>query len=186
MTLPRLCERLTSAGCDSPRDKRLKPGPVGSLRPAVGEKPKRPARLSTSRADDGLTPIRTLHVPSHALCRSALRAHRMIIQEVAMLHLPMIDVMRRAIRERVCTGCFMRPAGSEQLGPNVPRECERACTVFVNLVPLRKIAAAMEARDGSPGLFERAIRDSVCARCSHAVASGGDYCAEHLAETCPL
>src|SRR5688500_16575620 len=115
-----------------------------------------------------------------------MRADRMIIQEVAMRHLPMIDVMRRAIRERVCTGCFMRPAGSEELGTNVPRECEAECTVFMNLVALRKIAAAMEARDESPGLFERAIRDSVCARCSHAVASGGDYCAEHLAETCPL
>jgi hypothetical protein len=98
----------------------------------------------------------------------------------------MIDVMRRAIRERVCTGCFMRPAGSELLGPEVPRACEGACTIFMNVVPLRKIAAAMEAHDESPGLFERAIRDSICSRCSLAIASGGDYCAEHLAETCPL
>jgi hypothetical protein len=98
----------------------------------------------------------------------------------------LIDVMRRAIRERVCTECFMRPAGSERLGPDVPRECEGACTIFANLVPLRKVAAAMAEQDVSPGLFERAIRDSVCARCSHAIGSGGDFCAEHLAETCPL
>jgi hypothetical protein len=103
-----------------------------------------------------------------------------------MRHLPLIDVMRRAIRERVCTECFMRPAGSERLGPDVPRECEGACTIFANLVPLRKVAAAMAEQDVSPGLFERAIRDSVCARCSHAIGSGGDFCAEHLAETCPL
>ena len=103
-----------------------------------------------------------------------------------MRHLPTIEIMRRAIRERVCTGCFMRPHGSEGLGPEVPRECQTSCTIFRNLLPLRKIAATMEARDESPGLFERAIRDSVCAHCSHAVASGGDYCAEHLAETCPL
>ncbi len=100
-----------------------------------------------------------------------------------MRHLPMIDVMKRAVRETVCTRCFMRPAGSEELPPDVPRGCEGECTIFANMAPLRKIAASME--DDQRGLFERAIQNMICAKCKLAV-SGGDFCAAHLAETCPL
>jgi hypothetical protein len=100
-----------------------------------------------------------------------------------MQHLPVLDVMERAIREVVCTRCFMRPHGSEAYGPEVARSCEGDCTIFMNLPQLRRIAEA--TADASPGLFERAIRNTICAKCHHCM-SAGDFCAQHLAETCPI
>lgn len=100
-----------------------------------------------------------------------------------MRHLPVLDVMQRAVREMICTHCFMRPAGSEALPPDIPRDCQSNCTIFMNLPDLREIAVEMS--DQRPGVFERAIRNMICSKCHHCM-SAGDYCAEHLAETCPL
>ena len=100
-----------------------------------------------------------------------------------MQHLPVLNVMERAIREVVCTRCFMRPHASEALGPDVPRSCEPDCTIFLNLPQLRRVAESMV--DTTPGMFERAIQNSICAKCQHTM-SAGDYCAQHLAETCPI
>lgn len=99
-----------------------------------------------------------------------------------MQHQPIMDVLRRAIRAKVCTACYQRPPGSEALAPDVPRNCEPLCPIFASAPRLVNVAVLC-AR--APASYEERVRDLVCARCTIA-PTAGDYCAEFQARTCPL
>ena len=100
-----------------------------------------------------------------------------------MQHTPIQTVAARAIRAKVCTQCYQRPAGSEALGPTIPRSCETDCSIFRNLAKLEGIAAHVK----DPGLdaYEQAVRKYVCQRCTLS-PSAGEFCAEYANRTCPL
>jgi hypothetical protein len=100
-----------------------------------------------------------------------------------MRHAPLHIVAQQAIRGQVCPQCTQRPAGSETLGPNVPRACEPHCAVFVHLKLLLHIAAATDQPTLAP--YERAIQDAVCQRCTLS-PTAGDFCAERVLQHCPL
>ena len=95
---------------------------------------------------------------------------------------PTTDVLKRAIRAKVCTQCYQRPAGSESLTSDVPRTCEPLCPIFRN-VP-RIIDLATVCAD-APASYENLLKQLVCARCTLAPSSG-EYCSEYNARTCPL
>jgi hypothetical protein len=92
------------------------------------------------------------------------------------------DVLKRAIRAKVCTTCSQRPDGSESLPPDVPRSCEPLCAIFTNVPRLIKIATLCA---DAPVSYERALKELVCARCTLAPSSG-EYCSDFNARTCPL
>lgn len=93
------------------------------------------------------------------------------------------QVIRRALRARICPTCPHRPEGSESLGPLVARSCEGTCTIFVNLEALKKIAR--DCRGDPLASFERIIQEGICQHCV-ASPSAGDYCIERFNRTCPL
>ena len=98
-----------------------------------------------------------------------------------MQHKAALELAAMAVRERVCPICTHRPPHSETLPPNVPRSCEPTCTIFLNLSSMLR-AAGLATPDQAP---DDILREYVCPAC-HASLSAGDYCAEHLARTCPL
>lgn len=100
-----------------------------------------------------------------------------------MQRLPELELAQRAIRSRVCTQCFKRPAGSETLGPDRPRVCESECSIFVNLPTVQQIAETID--DPIMGPYEVAMRDMVCQECA-ASPTSGDYCEERRTVQCPL
>lgn len=100
-----------------------------------------------------------------------------------MQNIERAEVVRRAVRARVCVQCPRRPLGSEKLGPTEARICESACTIFGNLCSLNGVAAHLA---GDPlASYDREIRECVCQRCV-ATPSSGDFCSEGLTRTCPL
>ena len=98
-----------------------------------------------------------------------------------MQHLPPSDVLKRAIRAKVCTACYQRPAGSEALPADVPRACEPLCPIFQNVPRLFDVAAAC----AGGARYEDAVKQLACAQCSLSPSSG-EYCSEYGARTCPL
>lgn len=100
-----------------------------------------------------------------------------------MQHVDSFEVIRRALRARICPKCPQRPEGSDSLGPLEARSCEPACTIFGNIRPLRGMALQF-AGDRLAG-YEQAIRDCVCQHCQ-ATPTAGDFCSERLTRTCPL
>lgn len=92
------------------------------------------------------------------------------------------DVLRRAVRARVCPTCYQRPKGSDFDPPHVARTCEPLCPIFLNLPRLVEVAAVCAS---APVSFEQSVKDLICARCTLAPSSG-EYCAEYMARTCPL
>src|SRR5207244_2657640 len=90
---------------------------------------------------------------------------------------------RRAIRMRICTTCYQRPAGSEVASPQEPRACEDHCTIFLNLHELMRIS--QRVRSDSAGPYGRQIRDFICRGCTVS-SSAGDYCGAHVNRSCPL
>ncbi|HTL28656.1 MAG TPA: hypothetical protein VL282_05540 [Tepidisphaeraceae bacterium] len=96
-------------------------------------------------------------------------------------HKPILELAQLAVREKICPICAHRPHGSETLGPTVARSCEPACTIFLNLAQMLR-AAGLADPAASP---DEVLRNYVCPAC-RASLSAGDYCAEHLARTCPL
>ena len=99
-----------------------------------------------------------------------------------MQHHTTDDVLRRAVRGRVCPTCYQRPKGSDFDPPHVARNCEPLCPIFLNLPRLVEVAAVCAA---APIAFEHSVKDLICARCTLAPSSG-EYCAEYMARTCPL
>ena len=98
-----------------------------------------------------------------------------------MQHLPTLEVAQSAIREKVCTRCYQRPAGSEKWDHTVERPCQPTCTIFAGL-PNLLIAVRKAAADASPDQIMRAF---VCPTCT-ASPTAGDFCVEGAARTCPL
>jgi hypothetical protein len=100
-----------------------------------------------------------------------------------MQHVPLQSVTSRAIRSKICTQCYQRPAGSEAWEPHFARPCESECAILRNLPKLEQIAAQVN----DPGLdaYEAAVRQLVCQRCTLS-ATAGDFCVEHATRTCPL
>ena len=92
------------------------------------------------------------------------------------------DVLRRAVRARVCPTCYQRPKGRDFDPPHVARTCEPLCPIFLNLPRLVEVAAVCAS---APVSFEQSVKDLICARCTLAPSSG-EYCAEYMARTCPL
>ena len=92
------------------------------------------------------------------------------------------DVLRRAVRGRVCPTCYQRPKGSDFDPPHVARNCEPLCPIFLNLPRLVEVAAVCASARFA---FEQSVKDLICARCTLAPSSG-EYCAEYMARTCPL
>jgi hypothetical protein len=92
-----------------------------------------------------------------------------------------MELAQLAVREKVCPICTHRPPHSETLPPSVARSCEPTCTIFLNLPHMLRAAVLADAAQ-SP---DEVLREYVCPAC-HASISAGDYCAEHIARTCPL
>ena len=99
-----------------------------------------------------------------------------------MRHHETEDVLKRAIRGRVCSRCYQRPKGSELDPPHAARNCEPLCPIFLNLSRLVEVAAVCAS---APAAFEQTVKDLICARCTLAPSSG-EYCAEYVVRTCPL
>lgn len=100
-----------------------------------------------------------------------------------MKHAAPLEVAQAAIRSRVCPHCYQRPAGSEALGPTVPRACEGECTIFTNLPTLLRIAQGIH--EPTISRYDRAIAGLICKRCD-ASPTAGDYCSERTIRECPL
>src|SRR3954452_2027576 len=59
---------------------------------------------------------------------------------VVMRHLsPNLDMLRRALRVKVCADCPRRPPGSECLDCDTPRACETHCPIFIHLPQIKAI-----------------------------------------------
>jgi hypothetical protein len=99
-----------------------------------------------------------------------------------MQHHAMSDVLVRGIRARVCTQCYQRPPGSELDPPEVARNCEPTCPIFLNLRQLVDVAAVCGS---APASFEQSVKELICGRCTLAPSSG-EYCIEYMTRTCPL
>jgi hypothetical protein len=99
-----------------------------------------------------------------------------------MQHLPITEVQRRLVREIACVSCYQRPPGSEALGPQVARTCEKSCPLFFHLPKLARLANHIGER---PGECEAGVKDQICQGCA-LKESAGDYCADYGARTCPL
>src|SRR4051794_14995300 len=98
-----------------------------------------------------------------------------------MQHKASIDVVRYAIRVKICRQCWQRPEGSEIDGPLVERACESKCTIFMNLPQLHTAMVS-----GVENLSaDEVMHNFVCPGC-HLSASAGDFCADGMTRTCPL
>jgi hypothetical protein len=93
------------------------------------------------------------------------------------------DPLLAAIRQRVCGLCFKRPVGSEVFGADLPRRCEKGCTIFQNLDAMRRVVADA---DGDPD-FDAGMQIpmGVCRGCGLS-ATAGAYCHQRLNRACPL
>ena len=100
-----------------------------------------------------------------------------------MQHLPLLSVIQRAIRSRICTECFQRPPQSENWRPMVVRACEVECPIFANLPQLAALAKRQFGNDAAS--VEQSILESICINC-HATTSGGDYCEKRHTRSCSL
>lgn len=98
-----------------------------------------------------------------------------------MQHKAALELATMAIREKVCPICTHRPPHSETLPPTVARSCEPTCTIFLNLPQMLRAAGLADPAQSADDV----LREYVCPAC-HASVSAGDYCAEHVARTCPL
>ena len=105
------------------------------------------------------------------------------LEEHPMQNVPPLELMKRAVRARVCPQCSQRPPGSESLGPHVPRSCEPECTIFVHLPAIRDIAA--QTNRPSLGPYEHAVRELICQTCE-ASPTAGDFCDGRSTRSCPL
>jgi hypothetical protein len=87
------------------------------------------------------------------------RADNFLMQPLSHQH-----AARLKLRERICTQCDERPAGSDTLPLTASRICETVCPIFINLPQLLRISEDFE----SPYLatYDRAINDCICGECA--------------------
>src|SRR5438045_3712902 len=100
-----------------------------------------------------------------------------------MQHESRHDVLRRAIRARICTECYQRPPGSETLSADEPRVCEPRCPIFLNVHSLGLVARKTDG-EALPN-YEQHLRNAICQHCTTSITAG-DYCVERLTRSCPL
>jgi hypothetical protein len=92
-----------------------------------------------------------------------------------------LDMVKQAVRARVCSRCSQRTHGCENLQPDAPLPCERTCSVFLNLPRLVYVAERLDPLIGSTGrALAHAMDNHTCA-CAHATsrachASGSAKC----------
>jgi hypothetical protein len=93
-----------------------------------------------------------------------------------------MELVRRAVRAKICTRCYQCPRDQMALTPEVARSCEPECTLFHNLPALHAAVAKdlMVLADA-----DRAVETLVCERCK-ARPTSGEFCAEFSSRTCPL
>jgi hypothetical protein len=73
-----------------------------------------------------------------------------------MRHLsPNLDMLKRALRVKVCANCRPRTPGSECLGCDTPRACEAHCPTFVHLPQIKAIGEQVDTMIASR---ERVLR----------------------------
>ena len=73
-----------------------------------------------------------------------------------MRHLsPTLDMLKRALRVKVCANCPHLPPGSECLGSDVARSCEPHCPIFVHLPQIKAIGEQVDTMIASR---ERVLR----------------------------
>jgi hypothetical protein len=96
---------------------------------------------------------------------------------------PQLEVAQRALRQRVCTQCSDRPAGSETLSPSEARECETKCAIFTHLPKVQHVVVTTTGMTLGP--YEQNIRDQVCQFCELGSMSG-DWCDDRMTRVCPL
>ena len=94
-----------------------------------------------------------------------------------------LETIQRAIRGSVCTVCYQRPPGSENLSNGVARECEGGCPIFFHLPALYRIAVLDDT--SAPGALENAVKRTICSGC-HLAPTAGEDCVEYADRTCPL
>ncbi len=98
-----------------------------------------------------------------------------------MKNICLLDDMQHTIRSEVCTICQFRPEGSEKLGPDVPRDCERKCSIMKNLAKLDELAGRVDAvRD-----LDQQIIDGICQTCESS-PTAGDFCTRRFTQVCPM
>lgn len=100
-----------------------------------------------------------------------------------MQNLSQLDVAQRAVRARICPVCTQRPAGSESLGPDVPRRCEPHCSIFHHLPKMLNVVK--NTKSPTLGDYEKAALENICQTCGQSPTSG-DFCAERALVECPL
>jgi ribosomal protein L40E len=93
------------------------------------------------------------------------------------------DVIRRAIRARICMECYQRPPGSETLSSDVPRACEPTCPIFLNVHALSLMARKTNGE--SVPDYEQQLQNMICSHCTASVTAG-DFCLDRLTRCCPL
>src|SRR3954447_23582113 len=98
-----------------------------------------------------------------------------------MQHKASIDVVRYALRVKICPKCYQRPPHSETLGPTVARSCEPGCTIFANLPQMHAAMITSSPNFTSDELMQKFVCPSC--RCS---ATAGEFCADGMTRTCPL
>jgi hypothetical protein len=100
-----------------------------------------------------------------------------------MQHATLVPVVKNALRREICPVCIQRPAGSEALGPTVPRSCEEGCPIFKYAAKMVGIACI--ARGQEQPALEHMVLDHVCDHCEQS-QSAGDFCVDRMNRTCPL
>jgi hypothetical protein len=101
------------------------------------------------------------------------------------MHHPPIEeteLIKRGVRAKICVRCYQCPHEQATLAADVPRSCERDCTIFANL-PLMQSAVLRHLP--VLGDADEAVEQIVCAVC-HVRPTSGEFCAEFATRTCPL
>jgi hypothetical protein len=79
-----------------------------------------------------------------------------------MRHLsPSLDMLKRALRVKVCANCPQRPHGSECLGCDTARACEPHCPIFVHLPQIKAIGEQVDTMIASRERVLRGVMDRI-------------------------
>jgi len=79
-----------------------------------------------------------------------------------MRHLsPNLDMLRRALRVKVCADCPRRPPGSECLDCDTPRACETHCPIFIHLPQIKAIGEQVDTMIASRERVLRGVMDRI-------------------------
>jgi hypothetical protein len=74
---------------------------------------------------------------------------------------PSLDVLKRALRVKVCATCPNRPPGSECLGCDEPRACEARCPIFVHLPQIKAIGEQVDTMIASRERILRGVMNHI-------------------------